>query len=333
MPVLLFFLCHCNSTVPQLVVINGNTMGTTYTIKIVTQSPADEQVLHQGIQAVVDRINNAMSNWIPNSDVSKFGSLNPGSFLQVSKDTQNVLELAIEIARKTDGAFDPTVSPLIELWGFGTKERDHFPTDAEIEQLLAKTGYQKLLFQDGKTAKTHAGLQLNLGAIAKGYALDQVALFLDASGYQNYLIDIGRELRANGTNLKGEPWRVAIENPDPEVDSPILRVVSLKNKSIATSGDYRQFFEYQGNQYSHILDPRTGRPIPPNITLASVVAKDCANADGWATALMVLPVDKGIALVEAEPELECLLVQRLENGIFSIHMSSGFEDLLLENFH
>lgn len=324
--VLFFFVWQCTKApAPEQHLFSGSTMGTTYSIKLVHSGTLDTARVKAEIQAVVDRVDALMSNWKEDSEVSQFERLPANEPFPISEETRKVLEVTLSVALKTDGALDPTVSPLIELWGFGTKSLGEFPTEQQVSELKKETGYQFLTLNNGTLSKSKANLKLNLGAVAKGFALDAMAQYLEKQGFDRYLVEIGRELRGKGTNLSGTPWRVAIENPDSEAITPILHVVSLENKSIATSGDYRQFFEYQGKEYSHIIDPRTGWPIEPNITLASVIAPRCAVADAWSTALMVLSVEEGLALIENEPNLECLLVQRLPEGKFKIYKSTGMD--------
>ena len=298
-------------------------MGTTYSIKVISQGPVDEKQLGDGIQMVVDRIDQLMSNWKPESDVSRFASLTVDQTMEISPETAAVIRLAKQVWKDSGGALDPTISPLIELWGFGTAERTSFPAPEIIAEKLAQTGFQNLALDKLSVSKSLPGLTLNLGAIAKGFALDQVASHLESLGYTDYLIEIGRELRANGRNLEGVPWRVAIENPDPETDQPLLKVISLEGKSIATSGDYRQFFSYQGQIYSHIINPETGYPVKHGVTLASVIASNCALADAWSTTLMVMAPETSLALVNQRDDLECLLVLREPDGRFSVITSNG----------
>jgi len=321
--VLLFLMTMCAAPERRQILIQGDTMGTTYSVKIITQKPVNQDELAEEIQTVVDRLDHLMSNWKPDSDVSRFGEMEPTQTLQIAQETAEVIGVAKQVWEASDGALDPTISPLIELWGFGTRDRSSFPDPKAVAEKLTQTGLQNLSLDKLSLRKSLPGLTLNLGAIAKGYALDQVAERLEALGYTDYLVEIGRELRAKGHNLKGVPWRVAIEDPDPDSQTPILKVVALDGKSIATSGDYRQFFTYQGQVYSHIIDPRTGYPVQHGVTLASVIAPNCALADAWSTTLMILPPEVSIDIIEKRDDLECLLVLREEDGRFSVVTSEG----------
>lgn len=334
MPVLLFFLVFCRNPAPELqepreFLFRGETMGTTYSVKIVAVDLPEKEIL-EDMGHIVDRIDQLMSNWKPASDVSRFGAMSSEEHIQIAPDTKAVLEIALAVATKSQGAFDPTVSPLIELWGFGTKERGEFPSRETVEAIRQHTGYTKLALEGHRLGKTDDGLTLNLGAVAKGYALDAIAAYLEGKGLNHYLIEIGRELRAKGVNIRNQTWRVAIENPDDSAPSPMLRIVNLANRSIATSGDYRQYFEYEGQEYSHIIDPRTGWPIAPRVTLASVIAPECALADAWSTACMVLAPEESLAIINEHPDLECLLVVRQGEGDFKILTSRGMDAYFLQ---
>ncbi|CAM2067779.1 FAD:protein FMN transferase [Sulfidibacter corallicola] len=303
-------------------------MGTTYSVKVVSDSPVDVLALQAEIQAVVDRINGLMSNWVETSDLSRFNRHQDTTSLEIDPETAGVIRLALNLAQETSGSFDPTVSPLIELWGFGTKKREGFPEASEVERIRELYGWEKLVLEGNQLRKTQPTLNLNLGAIAKGYAVDAVADHLAGLGFQRYMVEIGGEVRTSGSSARGVPWRIGIEDPRSDGSRKIYKVANLSGKAMATSGDYRIFFTHEGQVFSHILDPRSGYPIPRRTASVSVIADDCATADALATAFMIPEPAACIELVENRPDLECMILEYGENDELKISKSSGFDRYL-----
>jgi len=311
LPVLLFCLIACQRN--ENAVFEGATMGTVYQVKIIGKN-LDRAALEEGIRERVERVNLLMSNWVIDSDVTRFNYYSGIGPFEVSEHTAIVVKRILELARLTGGALDPTVSPLIELWGFGTQRDVPFPSEEEIRRALQMVGFEKLTLEGNFLRKSFPRLSVNLSALAKGYAVDRVSAYLEEKHITRYMINIGGEVRTSGNNHEGIPWRIGIERPEVNDRNRVYRTVAPGNNAMATSGDYRNYFEYNGIKYSHILDPRTGYPIKPNVTLASVIAPDCMTADGLATALMVLNPEEGVALIEQLQGVECLILVRGEDG-------------------
>jgi len=325
--VLLFFLLACSSG-EKSYEWHGTTMGTFYQVRVVHAGKLDKEEQQTSLVGVIERVNSLMSNWQPDSEVSRFNALDSTQPFAVSEDTARVVRRALELAQKTGGALDPTVSPLIELWGFGTRKDVEFPAEAEVTDRMARIGYNHLHVEGNTLRKDLETLTLNLSSIAKGYAVDCVALYLQGQGFDNYMINIGGEVLAAGHNPEGEPWRMAVEEPNYQVIQKVHRVFDLKGKALATSGDYRIFFEHEGKKYTHILDPRTGYPVEHGIASASVIADDCMTADALATALIVLSPEEGLALAASMPGIECLLLVREKDETLKEHKSAGLDDFV-----
>lgn len=311
-PVALLFLSGCLfEKDPDVVRLSGETMGTTFNITAIGED-LDEGALAKAVEETLAQVNSGMSNWDPNSEVSVFSASTRTDPTPVSDAFALVIEAANDVHSKSGGMFDVTLGPLIELWGFGPrKPEDPVPADAEIEQALAKVGQERLLTLDrgaGTLAKSQAGVGINLSAIAKGYGIDAVAERLRSAGIENYMVEIGGDLVALGQNEKGESWRIGIERP--ETGSQALQlVVPLDNKGMATSGDYKNFFEQDGVRYSHIIDPTTGRPITHRTTSVTVLADNAMMADAWATAMLALGQEVGLQLAE-EHKLAVFFIAR-----------------------
>jgi thiamine biosynthesis lipoprotein len=287
------------SAAKEPIVITGPTMGTEYTIKLFgVPDGLAEAELKSGIESTLDEINAAMSTWQDDSELSQFNHSEGGDWFKVSADTAEVVAEAIRINETTDGAFDVTVNPLLKLWGFGPFDRpEHIPTAEEIAAVQSDIGCEKVNVRRDPPAlrKSRPKVQIVLSGIAKGFAVDRVVEWLDEQGVSACLVEIGGEVRSRGTKPDGQPWVVGIEKPTPGERS-VQKVVELSNRAMATSGDYRNYYEQDGRRYSHTIDPRTGRPIAHRLAAVSVVADSCMTADAVATALMVLGPDEGYNL-------------------------------------
>src|SRR6266571_2037482 len=269
---------------PDLLTLRGRTMGTTWSVKI-RDEIADPAVLEQTISGEFEWAESLTSHWRTNTDLSEFNRTATTNAMPVPWPVLTLARWSAEISRATDGLFDITVGPLVRLWGFGPgPRRSEPPTDSEIAALLPAVGWQKLEVLDGTLRKQHPALELDFSSIAKGWAIDQVAQLLELRGYTNFLVEAGGELRAR------DRWTIAIEHP--------TRSCSLTNESIGTSGTYRRTFQSAGRQYSHLIDPHTGRPITHNTVTVSARHADCAHADAWAAALNVMGVEAGLPLAE-----------------------------------
>ncbi len=320
---------------PDVVRLSGETMGTTFNVTAIGED-LDETALAASVEETLAAVNAKMSNWDPNSEVSTFSASDSTDPVAVSEEFALVLAAANDVHDKTDGAFDVTLGPLIELWGFGPrKPEDPVPSDADIEAALAGVGQNRLLTLDaeaGTLAKSEPGVGINLSAIAKGYGIDAVAETLRDAGIENYLVEIGGDLVSKGENDKGETWQIGIEKPQAGSQSLQL-IVSLDDRGMASSGDYKNYFEQDGVRYSHIIDPTTGRPITHRTTSVTVLAENAMMADAWATAMLALGQEKGMQLAE-EHKLAVYFISRDVTGgddAYITSYSSAFKDALGTN--
>lgn len=316
-----FALSNCQQqNEPSLVHISGLTMGTiTYNVKFLDND--DHPDLGASIDRVLVALNQSLSTYISDSEIS---SLNrEGKLTYESNYFYPVLKKSKEIYEKTGGAFDPSIGPLVQAWGFGTNKQIPNLTQAEIDSLKSIIGFDKIQF-DEKSVKLPANHQLDFSAIAKGLAVDLVASELTKKGIKNYMVEIGGEVSCSGVNLEKKSWLLGIENPLVEKEERRkFAVVRLKDKSLATSGNYRNYYEQDGKIYAHIIDPRTGKNAKHNLLSASVLASDCMTADAYATAFMVLGVDQSMAIVASKANLDAILIFQNEKGELEALISDG----------
>ncbi len=300
-PLLTLLGCDDGQPAGRTTSLGGATMGTSYGVRV-SDLPAgtDARELALEIERALERVNGWMSTYRAESELSRFNARGDDGWLAVSPATRDVVDVALTTSRLTSGAFDPTVGPLVDLWGFGpTGPRAHAPGDKQIAGAMSRMGFSKITAdRDGSALrKDDPRIQIDLSGIAKGFGVDEVARLLDAAGIEHYLVDVGGELRGRGLNPKGEPWRVGIERPESERRT-VQRVVRLSGAALATSGDYRNFFEQDGHRFSHIIDPRSGRPVEHSLASVTVLAPSSMEADALSTALMVLGPQAGFALAE-----------------------------------
>jgi len=305
-------------------------MGTQYSIKV-TGLPAglDLDQFQTEVDRRLEQINGRMSTYQPDSELSRFNRHQDDSWFEVSDETALVVAAALEISRKTDGVFDITVGPLVNLWNFGPDPRpDEIPTEEQIALARSQVGYQRVEVRTSPPAlkKTHPDVYVDLSAIAKGYAVDVVAELLTGRGVNAFMVEIGGEVRTRGAKPDGQPWRIGIEKPV-SLTRAVHQIVVLPDCALATSGDYRNYFERDGRRYSHEIDPRTGYPVQHQLTSVSVIADSCMQADGWATALIVAGPEAALRLAR-ENQLDVLLIQRTERG-FEDRGTDGFQRYLL----
>ncbi|WP_424978205.1 FAD:protein FMN transferase [Leisingera sp. S232] len=296
---------------PQEVRLSGETMGTTYSV-IALGNDLDPDVLKKTVEGTLAAVNAKMSNWDPASEVSTFSAARSTAPVRISPEFAHVLAAAGDVHDKSGGKFDVTLGPLIELWGFGPrKPQDPVPTDDAIAVALEGVGQSRLLVLDaaaGTLKKTAPETGINLSAIAKGYGVDAVATALHGFGVEHYMVEIGGDLVTKGENAKGEAWRIGIEKPDSAAQTVQL-IVPVSNHGLATSGDYRNYFEFEGRRYSHILDPVAGRPVTHATTSVTVIAQNAMLADAWATAMLVLGRKDGLTLAE-QHKLAVFFIER-----------------------
>ncbi len=303
------FLCvvlvasGCMRNQMEVVSARGETMGTYYNVKVVAikrELPTEAQ-LEQWANDVFARINNSMSTYLDSSELTRLNKSELPDWQKVSPELFTILDLSRQISELSTGSFDVTVGPLVDLWGFGpTRRPDEIPDAEKLRQTLERIGYHKLELDPVTSSVRKPGdLRVDLSAIAKGYAADELANTLVSKGYPNVLVEIGGELSLRGISQRGTPWRIGIEAPSFDLlsdDSHAARTVVLSDKGMATSGDYRNYYEVNGQRFSHTIDPRTGRPIIHNLASVTVLAETCAEADALATALNVLGAEAGLAL-------------------------------------
>ncbi len=308
----------------------GSTMGTSYDLKLV---PAPGQPLPSDFQAQIDgllaQVNQRMSTYDPNSELSRFNQNPSTGWVAVSPELLEVVTEALRVSELSGGAFDITVGPLVNLWGFGPDpRREEPPSDSAIAQTRERVGYWRLHARAEPPAlkKDRADLYVDLSGIAKGYGVDQLTALVEATGINDYLVSIAGEIRAKGKNGQGQPWTIAIEKPVPG-QRVVERLIRPGNRSVSTSGDYRNFFEQDGRRYSHIIDPRTGRPVPQTLASVTVLGDRSMEADAIATALMAAGAEPGFHLA-SEHHLAAYFLLVGPDG-FQERFTPEFESYLL----
>ncbi len=301
MLLLLASLCCCgpnDGARPARHEFSGSALGTTYHVVLVVAHTDDIDLreLEPRVEAAIDKVDRVMSTWKSDSELSLFNRSGSTDWIGISESLFQVLNLAQEVALRTGGAFDITVGPLVDLWGFGaTGPVSTIPSVDVLRRTRERVGPENLVLRDKPMAarKRHPGTRLDLSAIAKGYAVDKVAEYLNSAGIHNFLVEIGGELRASGVNDRGSAWRVAIEIPRPS--GGVQALVNLQDMAIATSGDYRNYISIDDQQFSHSIDPRTGRPVTHQLASVTVLEKDAMTADAMATALVIMGPEEGFA--------------------------------------
>jgi FAD:protein FMN transferase len=322
----LLSLVACTANEPAELALHGNTMGTQFNVKL-AGGDAGASVSLAEIEASLADIEHMMSTYQPDSEISRFNSAVTTDWYPVSAPFCRCVQQALGFSRMTDGAFDITVGPLVKLWGFGPGAMVFEPpADEAIAAKLATVGYGHLQADCSVPAlrKDLAGLELDMSAYGKGFAVDRVAELLNARGYSNYLVEVGGELRLKGHNAKGEPWAIGIEAPLTDQRRPYT-IVHLTDTAMATSGDYRNYFESGGHRYSHTIDTRTGRPVTHSLASVTVVDDSGYRADSLATALLVMGPDRGMQFALQE-RLAVLFLLRNDSG-FDERTTPAFDRL------
>jgi FAD:protein FMN transferase len=327
--VLIFFLFSVTGCgFQKQVSFSGETMGTSYHITVVTGFFKNTKSLKDKIDIRLDQINKSMSTYRKNSEISRFNVFNQtGEKFYISDNFFNVMTVAQHIYKLSAGAWDGTIGPLVNLWGFGNFEnKKRIPTQSEIDALLIDIGFNNIeISPDHYLVKTKGSISLDLASIAKGYGVDQIAALIRTNRIKNFLVEIGGEVLASGFRKDGKKWKIGINRPEKNAPvDQVYKVVHLQDKAFATSGDYRNYFEYQGKRFSHILDPRNGYPITNRVASVSILADTCTFADGLATAVMVLGHKKGLELVNTLDNTECLIVVQAHDGTLIDYHSKGF---------
>lgn len=328
---LAFFISSCAKVGPQLVEVQGNTMGTYYQVKYVLNAEQQDDsrfliaAIKSEIEGRLELVNDQMSTYRPDSELSRFNRAEKS--LEVSAETRMVIEASLKLFEQSKGAFDVTVGPLVNLWGFGPdKKANKVPSAQLIAEKQKVVGSQYLSVNGNTISKAIPELYVDLSAIAKGYGVDVIAAYLQEMGLNNYLVDIGGELSLKGEKPQNNPWIVAIERP--AAGQSVQRVINVGDNAIATSGDYRNYFESDGIRYSHTIDPNTGKPISHKLVSVTVINKSSMIADGLATAISVLGPEPGLAFAEKYNLAVYLLVKEGDNVIE--HYTSEFVPFFIE---
>ncbi|TRN21150.1 FAD:protein FMN transferase [Vibrio furnissii] len=322
----LLLLAGCEQP-PQQVHLSGPTMGTSYNIKYIQQDglPSSDD-LHKEIDRLLEEVNDQMSTYRQDSELSRFNQYQGTDAFEVSTQTATVVKEAMRLSTLTEGALDVTVGPLVNLWGFGPEARPEVvPTDAELADRKANTGIHHLTVNGNSLSKDLSHLYVDLSTIAKGWGVDVVANYIESQGIHNYMVEVGGEIRLKGLNRDNVPWRIAVEKPTVDERS-IQEIIEPGDMAIATSGDYRNYFERDGVRYSHIINPQTGRPIHNRVVSVTVLDKSCMTADGLATGLMVLGDEKGIEIAE-QNHIPVFMIVKTDDGFKEI-ASSAFKPYL-----
>lgn len=322
-----------SASLPKPITLSGVTMGTTYHVKLAERPP--DQTLDQiklNINAILTHIDHAMSTYRDDSEVSQFNRQSETDWFDVSQDTLDVIKHAQHVSSMTQGRFDMTVGPLVDLWHFGkTRPLIELPSDAEIETAMQRVDYREIEFAENppRIRKASPSIRIDLSAIAKGYAVDRVTNYLNGLSLSGFMIEIGGEIRTFGQTPAGKHWTIGIASP--VVGShTIQRTVMLSDQAMATSGNYRNFHEVNGKRYSHTIDPVTGRPVEHKTASVTVIADTCMHADAMATALLVMGADEGMALAESHGLAVLFITQEGSGGLVE-RTSRAFDKLAIDS--
>lgn len=321
----------CNNKIDnELIEISGTTMGTTYSVKYLNTSSQNIEEVKLNISAILETVNAQMSTYLPDSELSRFNSLKDTSWFSVSNDLAFVLQQSLEICRLSNGDLDITVGPLVNLWGFGPENKPtKIPTDSAIAKALESVGWENIsvTFDPPAVKKNLPDIYCDLSSTAKGFGVDKVSDYLVSQGINNFLVEIGGELRAEGKRTIDKEWRIGISKPDN--NSSLQEVITLNNNAMATSGDYWNYFEDNGIRYSHTINPKTGRPIKHKLASITIFAKTCLLADGLATAIDVMGDETGYKFA-LENKLPAYFIVR-NNDEFVVNYNHYFQDFIVKN--
>ena len=331
--IFLLLLCISCSNQPSQIELSGFTMGTTYNIKIIPEkhSVPSTKLIKQRIDSLLISVNYQMSTYLFDSEITQFNNNESTSAFTVSKDFALVVERSLHWSKLTGGAFDITLVPLLYLWGFGPGQAselgDIFPGENAVQRRLTHVGYDKLKINKYYLQKIDPFIKIDLNAIAKGFGVDAVYSFLESIGMNNIMVEIGGEVRTKGKNRKNAPWVIAVETPDLESsgNKKITWALPLESKAMATSGDYRNYYEIDSIRYSHEIDPRTGYPAQTGVASATVVASNCMDADALATALIIMGAESGLQFIEKLDGVEAFLILRDGNDNYRTMKSGGMK--------
>ncbi|MBL4594425.1 MAG: FAD:protein FMN transferase [Flavobacteriales bacterium] len=318
-------LLSCGESTPskQKMIVDGFAQGTTYKIIYISNDGINHQ---RAIDSMLIEIDNSLSTYQKRSLISKFNQADSiGGIDQMFAD---VYTISRQVYEATDGAFDPTVAPIVNAWGFGFENL--YSTDSlMIDSLLGFVDFEKIDLNKLEISKPIKGMMLDFNAVAQGYSVDVLAELLERRGVDNYLVEVGGELKAKGLNMNDTLWRIGIDRPIPDLkEREIEAIVNLDNKALATSGNYRKFYEKDGIKYSHTINPKTGYPVSHSLLSVTVVADNCGVADAYATAFMVIGLEKSKKLLDKHKDLEALLIYSNENGELQTFITDGLIDFI-----
>jgi thiamine biosynthesis lipoprotein len=338
--ILLLLLVGCSQQATEPLQFHGSTMGTTYTVKILSvPTTATIQQTETNIAAILQQLHASMSTYDATSEISRFNLSQSTEWFSVTDNICDIVEKSQKISQLSDGAFDITVAPAVNLWGFGAApSRTTPPSNAEITDVKQKIGYQHIQTRCHHTGfssairKDRADVTIDLSAIAQGYGADKVAEYLNSLKIKNYLVDVGGELRAQGVNVQGSAWRVGVEKPIPFVQGTVEEVIPIKNCAVATSGTYRNFFEFNGQRFSHTINPRTASPITHNLVSVTIITATAADADAWATAISVLGPESGYQIA-VKNNLAALLIEQKDDKFLAKRTISLIKYFELQSFN
>ncbi len=324
--VVLFSSCN-TETDPQAIKFSGEVQGTYYAV---TYFDSHQRNLQQEIDSILKDFDLIASIWEPNSIISLINKND--SLIEPDEVFIDLFNRSKVVYEKSSGAFDPTIGPLVNAWGFGFTDRMKI-NQSVVDSLLPFIGFDKVSLKNGIVAKEDPRIQFDYNAIAQGYSVDLVGNFLIDKGIKRYLVDIGGEMLSKGKKPDGSPWKVGIEKPQDNASygQGLKAIVALTDKAIATSGNYRKFYEIDGIRYSHTIDPKTGYPVQHSILSVSVLADDCATADAWATAFMVSGLDRSIEILARDKSLDAYFIYSgSSSGELKTYFTEGFKEIILE---
>ncbi|NQZ23860.1 MAG: FAD:protein FMN transferase [Colwellia sp.] len=320
----LSLISGCTKPIPEKILLSGSTMGTTYHITYINKDDLNKSdIMQDSIDHLLAEVNQVASTYMKNSELSRFNQTKNTTPFVASIQLREMLTEAIRLAELSGGALDVTVGPLVNLWGFGPSHRPiNIPTEEQITVAKLKTGIQYVKIKGDAIIKLNPDIYLDLSTLAKGYAVDRVADFLEEQEIEDYLVEIGGEMRLKGKPEDGRNWKVAIEKPLSE-QRVVQQVIIPKNSAVASAGDYRNFFEQDNIRYSHIINPKTGKPIAHRLVSVTVIAAKSMVADGLSTALMVMGPHKGLAMAK-EQNIAALFIVKTIDGNYSEFHTDNF---------
>ena len=328
MSIFAFLFSGCSRKSEEPIHLQGSAQGTYYSI---SYFDPQHRNFHPQVDSILNAFDMSCSLWKKNSVISRVNR--DDSTVVLDANFIGNFNYSQQVSKATNGAFDMTVGPLVEVWGFGFENRENV-THHMVDSLKKFVGYQKVKIVNGKVVKADPRMQIDFNGIAQGYSDDVVARFLKSKGIKNYLIDIGGEVVGHGKKPDG-PWRVGIEKPAPDADAPrtVKAVIALNNQSVATSGSYRKYYVKNGIRYSHTIDPATGYPVKHSLLSVSVLTNNTALADAYATAFMVMGYPKSRAFVESHPSLEAFFIWSGKDGKFHSYATPGFRKIIISDFN